>query len=48
MVDAMKRDGKVVDYLEFPDEGHGPRKMSNQIRLSERTIEWLNTYLPDA
>src|SRR5881396_2303969 len=31
MVDEMKKMGKVVDYLEFPDEGHWPRKMSNQI-----------------
>ena len=48
MVDAMKGMGKVVDYLEFPDEGHWPRKISNQIALYERSIDWLKRYLPDA
>ena len=48
MVEAMKGMGKVVDYLEFPDEGHWPRKISNQIALYERSIDWLKRYLPDA
>jgi len=47
MVGEMKRRGKVIEYLEFPDEGHWPRKMSNQIRLYERAIEWLNRFLPE-
>jgi len=29
MVDEMRKMGKVVDYLEFADEGHWPRKTSN-------------------
>ena len=48
IVEEMKNMGKVVDYLEFPDEGHWPRKMSNQIRLYERAFDWLKRYLPDA
>jgi dipeptidyl aminopeptidase/acylaminoacyl peptidase len=48
MVEEMRTMGKTVDYLEFADEGHAPRKMSNQIRLHERSIEWLTRYLPDA
>src|SRR5438105_1437772 len=48
MVEEMQKMGKTVDYLEFPDEGHSPRKMSNQIRLHERAIEWLTRYLRDA
>ena len=48
MVEETRKMGKVVDYLEFPDEGHWPRKMSNQIRLYERTTEWLKRYLPDS
>jgi dipeptidyl aminopeptidase/acylaminoacyl peptidase len=47
MVDEMRKLGKTVEYLEFPDEGHWPRKMSNQIRLHERSIDWLKRYLPD-
>jgi dipeptidyl aminopeptidase/acylaminoacyl peptidase len=48
MVEEMKKMGKVVDYLEFPDEGHWPRKKSNQITLYERTTAWLTHYLPDS
>src|SRR6266571_663883 len=47
MVEEMRKMGKVVDYLEFADEGHWPRKISNQIRLNERTLAWLKQYLPD-
>jgi len=48
MVAAMKRMGKVVDYLEFPHEGHSPREIANRIELQERTLAWLKRYLPDA
>ncbi len=48
MVEDMRAAGKTVDYLEFPDEGHWPRKTSNQIRLYERALAWLDTSLPDA
>lgn len=47
MVEEMRKMGKTVDYLEFPDEGHWPRKIPNQIRLYERAIGWLTRYLPD-
>ena len=48
MVEALRKHGTSVDYLEFPDEGHWPRKVSNQVRLFDRAIAWLNTHLPDA
>lgn len=47
IVGEMRKMGKTVDYLEFPDEGHWPRKISNQIRLYDRTLGWLNRFLPD-
>jgi len=47
MYEAMKRAGKVVNHLEFPDEGHWPRKKSNEIQLHERTLAWLMRHLPD-
>jgi dipeptidyl aminopeptidase/acylaminoacyl peptidase len=47
MVEAMRKMGKKVDYLEFPDEGHWPRKISNQIRLYDCAFSWLNRFLPD-
>jgi dipeptidyl aminopeptidase/acylaminoacyl peptidase len=46
MVEEMKKMGKTIDYLEFPDEGHWPRKISNLTRLYERTIDWLDRFLP--
>jgi len=48
IVEAMRNMGKTIDYLEFPDEGHWPRKMSNLIRLYERSFGWLKTHLPEA
>jgi len=47
MVEAMRRAGKTVDHLEFPDEGHWPRRRANEIRLYERAIAWLKRFLPD-
>ncbi len=47
MVEDMRKAGKTVEYLEFPDEGHWPRKTSNQIRLFETVLRWLDRYLPD-
>jgi dipeptidyl aminopeptidase/acylaminoacyl peptidase len=47
MVEEMRKMGKTVDYLEFQDEGHWPRKISNQIRLYDRAFAWLNQFLPD-
>ncbi len=48
IVEAMRKMGKTVDYLEFPDEGHSPRKTSNRVRLHDRAIAWFETYLPQA
>ena len=42
----MKAAGKTVEYLEFPDEGHRPRKMENKIREIEATIAWVDRFLP--
>jgi dipeptidyl aminopeptidase/acylaminoacyl peptidase len=46
MVEEMRKLGKTVDYLEFSDEGHWPRKISNQIRLYNWALGWLNRFLP--
>ena len=47
MVEEMRKAGKTVEYLEFPDEGHRPRRMKNQIREAEAAIAWLERFLPD-
>jgi dipeptidyl aminopeptidase/acylaminoacyl peptidase len=46
MVEEMRKMDETVGYLEFPDEGHMPRKMSNQIRLYDSVFRWLNRFLP--
>jgi len=46
IVEKMRMMGKTVDYLEFPDEGHWPRKISNQIRLYDYALGWLTRFLP--
>ena len=43
----MKSAGKTVEYLEFPDEGHRPRKMTNKIKEIETVLAWLGRFLPD-
>src|SRR3989442_12586751 len=48
MVDEMKKMGKVVDYLEFPAEGHWPRKMPTQITLNQRVLDGFKPNLPEA
>ncbi len=48
MFAEMKNAGKTVEYLEFPDEGHRPRKMENKIKEIEAVLRWFNRYLPDA
>jgi len=46
MVDAVRANNVPVEYLVFPDEGHGFRKKANQIEGYEAILEFLRTYLP--
>ncbi|RLA32594.1 MAG: hypothetical protein DRR15_11510, partial [Gammaproteobacteria bacterium] len=34
-----------VEYLVFPDEGHGFRKKQNRITASDAYVRFLDTYL---
>lgn len=45
MVAAIRQNGVPVEYVLFPDEGHGFRKKENRIRASEAYLEFLNKYL---
>jgi dipeptidyl aminopeptidase/acylaminoacyl peptidase len=45
MVAAIRQNGVPVEYILFPDEGHGFRKKENRIRASEAYLEFLNKYL---
>lgn len=45
IVAGVKKNGVPVEYLVFPDEGHGFVKKENLITTSKRTLEFLDKYL---
>lgn len=48
LVAAVRTNGTPVEYVIFPDEGHGFRKRENRITASDAYLEFLNKYLRDA
>ena len=45
VVESLKRRAVPVDYVLFPDEGHGFRKTPNRIRANVAIVEWFTRYL---
>lgn len=45
IVEGVRKNGVPVEYVLFPDEGHGFVKKENQITSSKRTVEFLDKYL---
>jgi dipeptidyl aminopeptidase/acylaminoacyl peptidase len=45
IVAGVKKNGVPVEYVLYPDEGHGFVKKENQITTSEKTLEFLDKYL---
>lgn len=45
IVEAVKKNGVPVEYVLFPDEGHGFRKKENQIDGYSKAIAFLDTHL---
>jgi dipeptidyl aminopeptidase/acylaminoacyl peptidase len=45
IVAGVKKNGVPVEYVLYPDEGHGFVKKENQITTSKRTLEFLDKYL---
>ena len=45
LVEAARANGATVEYVVFPDEGHGFQKRENRITASEAYVDFLNTYL---
>jgi dipeptidyl aminopeptidase/acylaminoacyl peptidase/formylglycine-generating enzyme required for sulfatase activity len=41
---ALQYFGKPVKYVIFPDEPHGPRKLTHQLRKVEEEIAWFDQY----
>lgn len=47
LVAAVKKNGVPVEYIVFPDEGHGFRKKDNRITASDAYVTFLDRYLKD-
>lgn len=45
LVEALKREGKVFEYITYPDEGHGFLKRRNKIDFYTRLERFLDWYL---
>lgn len=45
IVEGVKKNGVPVEYVVFPDEGHGFAKKENQITAGNKTLEFLDKYL---
>lgn len=45
IVEAARKNGVPVEYVVFPDEGHGFRKRENRITASESYLKFLDTHL---
>ena len=45
VVESLKKRGVPVEYVLFPDEGHGWRKTPNRIRSTIAITQWFEKYL---
>jgi dipeptidyl aminopeptidase/acylaminoacyl peptidase len=45
IVEAARANGVPVEYVVFPDEGHGWVKKENQIKSAESILQFLDRYL---
>jgi len=45
VVDSLKKRGVPVEYVLFPDEGHGWRKTPNRIKSTIAVTKWFEKYL---
>jgi dipeptidyl aminopeptidase/acylaminoacyl peptidase len=45
VVESLKKRGVPVEYVLFPDEGHGFRKTGNRIRAAVAIVQWFTKYL---
>ena len=47
VVDSLKKRGIPVEYVLFPDEGHGWRKTANRVRSAVAVTRWFEKYLKE-
>ena len=48
VVNTLKSRGIPVEYILFPDEGHGWRKTTNRVRSATAIVRWFETHLAGA
>jgi len=48
VVDSLKKRNVPVEYVLFPDEGHGFVRLENRIRSSVEIVRWFETHLAAA
>ena len=48
VVDTLKKQGRTVDVVYYPQEGHGFMKREDQIDEITRTVAWFDKYLKGA
>ena len=48
VVESLKKRGIPVEYVLFPDEGHGWQKSENRIRSTLEITRWFDRYLNQA
>jgi dipeptidyl aminopeptidase/acylaminoacyl peptidase len=48
MVEAIRAAGVSVEYVIFPDEGHGFIKKENEIKAYSQILQFLDKYLKGA
>ena len=45
VVESLKKRGVPVEYVLFPDEGHGFLKTENRIRWTVAVVKWFSKHL---
>ena len=45
VVDSLKKRNVPVEYVLFPDEGHGWRKTANRVRSTVAITQWFERHL---
>jgi dipeptidyl aminopeptidase/acylaminoacyl peptidase len=48
VVDILKKEGRTVDAVYYPQEGHGFMKREDQIDEITRMVAWFDKYLKGA
>ncbi len=48
LIEILKKQGKVIEVVYYPDEGHGFDKLEHQIDAARRIVAWFDKYLKKA